>query len=148
MVMCDRTGNNLFSEQKQIALALKQFCEETKTHVILIAHPKKGEGNQDVSGATEVINLADTILRYMRLTDEDKSKLIKDNPEKESYYKKVSAQLVVEKIRDEGRSKTAYFEWEAERGILWDLSDLVHAKSYEDQGLWTKYIGQETKIYW
>ncbi len=148
MVMCERTGNNLFSEQKQIALALKQFCEETKTHVILIAHPKKGEGNQDVSGATEVINLADTILRYTRLTDEEKNEFTKDNPGKESFYKRVSAQLLVEKIRDEGRNKPAFFEWEPERGILWDLSDLVHAKSYEEQGLWTRYIGQESKIHW
>ena len=143
MVLCEKSGNAIFDEQKKITLSLKTFAEEAKVHVILVAHPKKGEGNQDISGATEIQNLSDTIVRYVRIGDAERASLIKVNPDKKDYYKRISATMITEKIRDDGQQRTAYFEWEPERGILFDLSEIKAAAEYEQQGWWTRAVNKQ-----
>jgi len=143
MVLCEKSGNAIFDEQKKITLALKTFAEEAKVHVILVAHPKKGEGNQDISGATEIQNLSDTIVRYVRLSDVEKASMIKANPEKKDFFKRISAMVLTEKIRDDGQQRIAHLEWEPERGILFDVSEIKAASEYEQQGWWTKAVNKQ-----
>ena len=142
MMLCEKRGNAIFDEQKEITKILKNFVNETGTHVILIAHTKKGAGSQDISGATELTNICDTILRYSRIRDEDKASLIKVNPDKKDFFKRISACVTVEKIRDDGRENISWIEWEPERGILFDVSELKSAAEYEQQGYWTKSVNQ------
>jgi twinkle protein len=137
MVICEEPGNRLFTEQKKIILCLKAFAEETGTHVIAIAHPKKGEGEQVISGAAEIENMPDTILRYIRLEDEQKEALIKKYPNMQNIIARASARVKVEKIRDDGNRKISWLVWDCVKGAVYDLSDLAMAKIYQDQGYWT-----------
>ena len=138
MVLNTATGNKKFDEQKRITETLKQFAVRNGTHVLLIAHPKKGEGFQSVSGAGEQENLVDTILRYVRISEESRAKNLAYSGLAEADKAKVSAMLLNEKIRDRGEQKTAYLEWDAERGAVIELSRLAAAETYQKNGYWTR----------
>ena len=58
---------NKFDEQTRIMDDLKQFAKEHNVHVAMLAHPNAG--GEKVSGAMEIENLADTILKYKRLDE-------------------------------------------------------------------------------
>lgn len=146
MVMCEKEGNALFSEQKAISLSLKAFAEETYTHVVLIAHPKKGKDESLVSGAAEIENCADTIIRYIRLDDEQKEQLAKKMPEnKLRQLERASARIKMEKVREDGYKKVGWLEWDAKKGAVYDVSDLSAANWYEEQGFWTRSLLPHTK---
>lgn len=56
---------------------LKAFATEKKATILLVAHPRKTEQgkalvNDDVSGASEITNLADIVLTYSRTGDDEK----------------------------------------------------------------------------
>jgi len=141
MVMCEQQGSYLFSEQKNIIISLGAFAEEMNVHVIIVAHPKKGKGEELVSGAAEIENYADTIIRYLRLDDEQKAQLAKKMPShKLDLLERASARTKVEKIRDDGNKKIGWFEWDAVKGAVYDISDLDASKWYEEQGYWTKSL--------
>lgn len=62
-----------YQAQKQLCLSLKDLCDKYGIVVILVAHPKKvKEGTKptmyDISGASEIVNLADNIFRLSRKT--------------------------------------------------------------------------------
>lgn len=145
MMLCEKNNAALFAEQKNIIIALKTLAEETKTHVILVAHPKKGDGDQDISGATEIMNECDTIIRYIRISEEEREILIKRHPNRANLLDKVSAKLKVEKIRDEGTNIVMWLEWIPERGALYDISELQEAEKYEETGFWTKALNKNLK---
>ena len=145
MMLCEKNSNALFTEQKNIIIALKSFTEETKSHVILVAHPKKGEGHQDISGATEIMNECDSIVRYIRISEEEQEKLISRHRDKEYFLKRISAKLEVNKIRDDGKNIIMWLEWCPEKGALYDISELPEAQKYEEQGLWTKALNKNNQ---
>lgn len=67
-----------YQQQKQLCLALKQLAKKYKLVILLVAHPKKpAKGEKpnmyDVSGASEIVGSADTVLRIERF------KIKKDN---------------------------------------------------------------------
>lgn len=145
MTLCEKTQNALFAEQKKIIDALRDFLKETNTHVILVVHPKKGIGEQDVSGNTDLINQTDTIVRYIRISEEERNALIRKHPNKKHLLERISAKLKVEKIREEGTNLIMWLEWCPERGALYDVSDLYEAETYENQGFWTRSLNKNLK---
>ena len=147
MVVCQKDGPALFSEQKNIALKLKSFAENTNSHVILIAHPKKGCTDEQISGATETQNLSDTIIRYVRINDETKASLIKKMPDKADIIARCSARIKWEKVRDDGHKKTIWLEFDPIKGAVYDVSDLKASTWYEEKNFWTRSILQKSNSF-
>ena len=141
MTLCEADGNRLFTEQKDVTGRLKDFVNKTRTHVILVAHPKKGRGIQDVSGATEIINLADTIIRYSRIDSDFKKSIMKktdDTGYMDSVLERASAVLRIEKCRKGGAFDMTFLEFDEKQGAVFDISHHPRAKEYESLGLWTR----------
>lgn len=71
-----------YQEQKQLCLSLKQLAKKYGLSIILVAHPKKPTEKDkpsmyDVSGASEIVGSADTVLRIVRAKDnEENSKIL------------------------------------------------------------------------
>ena len=144
IITSSSSDKDVFSEQKRIVMALKNFAIKHRVHILLIAHPKSGEGMQKISGAMEQENLADTILYYMRMDG-----LEADNgegiPPKEG--EKVSAVLVNRKVRDEGDSRPCYLQWDDNVGVVREvtstnLPELAQEASaqYNKDGWWSKPV--------
>lgn len=60
-----------YQQQKQLCLSLKQLAKKYKLVILLVAHPKKpAKGEKpnmyDISGASEIVGSADTVLRIER----------------------------------------------------------------------------------
>lgn len=65
-----------YQQQKQLCLALKQLAKKYKLVILLVAHPKKPSKGEkpnmyDVSGASEIVGSADTVLRIERIKKDD-----------------------------------------------------------------------------
>ncbi|WP_297132987.1 DnaB-like helicase N-terminal domain-containing protein [Terrisporobacter sp.] len=65
-----------YRKQKQLCLGLKQLAKKYDLIVLLVAHPKKtskGEGPSmyDVSGASEIVGSADSVIRTERVIRDD-----------------------------------------------------------------------------
>lgn len=80
LMTIDRGRLEELEKQKEIAKVLKNIAKKYKVSVILVAHPKKKQENprkkqefhmHDVSGASEVVNLADYELLLSRDIGED-----------------------------------------------------------------------------
>lgn len=71
-----------YRQQKQLCLALKALAKKYWIAIVLVAHPRKPTGTDtptmyDVSGASEIIGTADTVIRTMRSSkDGEKSKIL------------------------------------------------------------------------
>lgn len=66
-----------FNMQTAFVKDLKAIATEKKITILLIAHPRKTEqgkslSNDDVSGASEITNLADIVLTYSRIDNDPK----------------------------------------------------------------------------
>lgn len=73
MMTIENSGKEELEKQKELAKRLKQIARKHKVCVILVAHPKKKQNAErnkyhmhDVSGASEVVNLADYELLLTR----------------------------------------------------------------------------------
>lgn len=94
--------NKIYGEQKKFTSELKDFCNKFKSHIHLVAHPRKGEnddqmrGKSDVAGSADITNLADNVFVLHRFSDEQKEKREKAN--KEPY----DSMLIVKKNREHG----------------------------------------------
>lgn len=122
MVLTAGYGSNELSMQKKIIAVLKDFALKYQVHVILIAHPKKGEGNQSVSGSGNIENTVDTLLRYIRVSG-DAARTIAastDIPDIETQF--ITAVVLNEKVRNEGESNPMFLEWDSERGVCRDIA--------------------------
>ncbi|WP_040565595.1 DnaB-like helicase C-terminal domain-containing protein [Peptostreptococcus stomatis] len=85
LMMIDRGQFEEFEKQKELAKILKNLAKKYKISVILVAHPRKKQSNlslkntkesyhmHDVSGASEVVNLADYEILISRDIGEDKN---------------------------------------------------------------------------
>lgn len=67
-------------EQKHFIAALKEFCSKYRSHIHVVAHPRKGSsdedvpGKTDISGTADITNLADNVFSFYRFTEEAKEK--------------------------------------------------------------------------
>lgn len=79
LMTIDRGQLEEFEKQKELAKILKNLAKKYRVSVILVAHPKKKQNAKepyhmhDVSGASEVVNLADYEILISRDIGEDKN---------------------------------------------------------------------------
>lgn len=136
-----------FKAQQMIVTRLKEFSDFHQAQIVLIAHPKKGEGDQSISGAAEQENTADTILRFKRVFDQ--SSLVNNLDEFPPHeLPNVTAVVINEKVRDGGRDHMMYMEFDhvrqanVEITYIEEIKDM--AKDYQDTGYYSrpaKYVG-------
>lgn len=71
-------SNRLLGEQKNFVSSLTNFVKKHKTHIHLVAHPRKGSndeqiaGKSDVAGTGDITNLADNVFVLHRFTEDQK----------------------------------------------------------------------------
>jgi RecA-family ATPase len=137
---------NALKAQLTIIAKLKEFCDYYDVHVVLICHPKKGEGHQSISGAMEQENTADTILRFIRIFDQEDVNNNDEFPPHE--FKNVTAVVRCEKVRHGGKDHTMYMEFDQVRQANIEISylDSVRylAKQYKEDGFYSRpstYVG-------
>lgn len=122
--------------QKRIIMELKAFAINYDAHVVLICHPRKGEGDQSVSGAMEQENTADTILRFKR----GLAKFPEEFPELEK--NKITACVLNEKVRNGGKSHTMFMEFDEVRQANIEVAyhrDILHAAdSYYQRSMFSR----------
>jgi hypothetical protein len=135
-----------FKAQQRIVSKLKEFADKFGVYVCLIAHPKKGEGDQSISGAMEQENTADTILRFKRVFFTEEANFDDDFPPHE--LKKVTALILVEKVRNAGETHKMYLEFDQVRQANIEIAYLdttkENAKDYRDCGYFSRpvsYVG-------
>ena len=74
-----------YGEQKNFVSEMKQFVVKNKTHVHLVAHPRKGSkdddfvGKVDVSGTANITDLADNVITLHRYSKKQKELLISED---------------------------------------------------------------------
>ncbi|CEK34619.1 replicative DNA helicase,Replicative DNA helicase,replicative DNA helicase,Replicative DNA helicase,phage replicative helicase, DnaB family,DnaB-like helicase N terminal domain [[Clostridium] sordellii] len=81
MTIQSEGSKDKYSKQEDMAINLKSLAKKYGLVIILVAHPNKGSSQNnehsmyDVSGASEVVNLADHVIKTIRnkKDDEDKS---------------------------------------------------------------------------
>lgn len=134
------SGNDRFSRQTEIVKRLRLFAEERgDTHVVLIVHPKGGDGMQRISGSQEQQNISDTILRYVRLNDKkEKEKFLSGTAFTAEEAESISAVVFNEKVREEGVQDPIFLTYDGSTGTLRELSSKNRASQYEAQGYWVK----------
>ena len=115
-----------YAAQIKFALALKRFTRKYPVTVILVAHPKKPAPGQkeagmyDISGSSEIVNLADRAFAVG---------ILKDDPQGFNSY------LTVVKDRQTGRvgqKVKMYYDYATAR-IYSDAEELNKRYSWEDQ---------------
>lgn len=131
---------NTNTAQIMIIAKLKEFADYYNVHIVLIAHPRKGDGDQSISGAMEQENTADTILRFKRIYSSHG--LGKDDGFPSAELSKVTAMVTNEKVRNGGKQHPMYMEFCEIRQVNIDiayLDDLVDiAKDYEEDGKYSR----------
>lgn len=136
-----------FKAQQSIVARLKEFCDYHNAHIVLIAHPRKGDGDQSVSGAMEQENTADTILRFKRVFDQSSISSNQDEfPPHE--LPNITAVVINEKVRDGGRDHMMYMEFDHVRQANIEITYIEEikdmAKDYRDTGYYSRpvtYVG-------
>ena len=119
--------DNVNKAQCYIISKLKEFAVNYQVHVVIIAHPKKGDGDQSVSGAMEQENTVDTILRFKRVFTTDG--LEKGTQFPASQLRRVTALVVNEKVRNGGTQHKMFMEFDHVRQANIDLAYLPNVES-------------------
>jgi len=136
-----KSGNEKFAEQERIITALNQFKIESGAHILLVAHQAKHDTR--VSGLSLQEDLADTVLRYLRIKPDNRKEVsgwLSSSKLPESAKQNISALLLTEKIRDNGTEYPALLTWDDERGACIEVSSNIKAAEYEHAGYWVKHI--------
>lgn len=149
-VLNSNQGTSKFAHQDSIITALDSFKLKYDCDVILIVHPKKGDGFESASGIGEIENLADTVIRFIRLSDDPhiietenymkKSKAlawVRDFPE--AVKEKITAVLTFEKVK-KGSKYSALLEWDPIREVSIEVSMRDKALEYQNNGFWVRHI--------
>ena len=116
---------NALEAQKRIIMELKEFAVRTKSTIVLICHPRKGDGDQSISGALEQENTADTILRFTRGN-------ITNTPDAIPNRVSITAKVTCEKIRNGGTMHPMFFEFNNERQANIEVAYLPELKFIAD----------------
>lgn len=67
---------NYWRAQSNFAGALKDFAQENFCHIVLVAHPKKGDSgdiNDNVSGSSDITNRADNVINVKKLDEKERT---------------------------------------------------------------------------
>ena len=136
--------------QIYIIRELKKFVNINNVHLILIVHPNKG--GEDISGATEIQNLADGIMTLNRFNNigesEVESKAL-DNLRSRFNGKDVSSLLRFSKGRDDGTFIEMGLVFEGETGRLLDASPEMDRDNYHRDGYYAvpRYTDEDVPNY-
>ena len=122
---------NTNTAQIMIIAKLKEFADYYNVHIVLIAHPRKGDGDQSISGAMEQENTADTILRFKRIFSGDGIGKDVGFPSAES--SKVTAMVLNEKVRNGGKEYPMFMEFDEVKQINIDITYLSDLEDIADQ---------------
>lgn len=117
---------NTLEAQRRIITELKEFAVRTKSTVVLICHPRKGEGDQSISGALEQENTADTILRFTR------QKSFSDIPDVIPSNISITAKVICEKVRNGGTMHPMFLEFSNEKQANFEITYLPELKYHFD----------------
>ncbi len=77
-------GDDKYEEQKQLLISLQAFAKKYNVFICVVAHPKKNNASLEdvdqyiISGASEIVNLANFVLYLKRLNDKEVEKLQED----------------------------------------------------------------------
>lgn len=80
MTVQNEGNKDKYSKQEDMAINLKSLAKKYGLVIILVAHPNKGSSQNnehsmyDVSGASEVVNLADHVIKTIRNKKDDEEK--------------------------------------------------------------------------
>jgi len=150
-VLNSGSGKDKFSQQSDIIMALDVFKLKYDCDIILITHPKKGKGFESTSGMGEIENLADTVIRFIRLTDdkhivETENYMLKSNALSSTKFPddikaRITAIMTFEKVK-KGTKFACYFIWDAERETSIEVSTMPTALEYQQQGHWVEYVNR------
>jgi twinkle protein len=95
-------SNEILGEQKKFVSRLKDFASDFKSHIHLVAHPRKSNsdddtiGKTDVAGTGDITNLADNVFVLHRFSEEKKEIRRKEGK------KNIDSMLIVKKNREHG----------------------------------------------
>jgi len=85
--------NNLNLEQKKVVSDFCDFAEKFNCHIHLVTHAKKPQGiketmpmKSDISGSSDIVNLAHNVLSVYRFTDEEREENVKSGQENYSTW--------------------------------------------------------------
>jgi replicative DNA helicase len=142
MVMNKKTGNAKFDEQNRITEACIKFAADYDVHVVIVAHPAKGQTG--VSGVMEQENRVDNILRYFRFRAGDakkKNAMLANTDLPEDLYDKITAVVLNEKARKRGSTQIPMFlMFDGMRGAVIEVTTLSKGSEYEEAGYWVKSV--------
>lgn len=94
--------SKILGEQKKFVSKLKDFTANFKSHIHLVAHPRKASnddemtGKSDVAGSGDITNLADNVFVMHRYSEEMKDKRAEEGKED------IDSLLIVKKNREMG----------------------------------------------
>lgn len=134
MILTNGTDDATAKERvRQIKIIgeLKKFVNVTNTHVVLIVHPNKG--GEDISGATEIQNLADGIINLYRFNNSGNSELDEKllQPLKDRFHgRNTSSLLRFSKGRDNATFYEMGLEFNAHTGRLLDSDSDMDKDNY------------------
>ena len=80
LMRIDFNGQEEYDAQKEFVSKLLSFSKKYKSHIFLVAHPRKGEsdaktpGKVDIAGTANITNLAHNVLMLWRTTEEARKK--------------------------------------------------------------------------
>lgn len=130
-------GQDKYEEQKQLLIQLQAFAKKYNVFICVVAHPKKNNASLEdvdqyvVSGASEIVNLANFVLYLKRLSDDEKEKLAELGIE-------ASIGGVALKDREFGDlNKKEYWNYEIKTGRF--LDTVNQNKSLEKTYNWENY---------
>ena len=136
---------NKFDEQTRIMDDLKQFAKDYNVHVAMLAHPNADD--KKISGAMEIENLADSIIKYKRIDEQTAVAMSACYGMPEHEAKKISAVVTYEKVRNHGTSYPMFLEWDAEHGIVVDVAYREDIKNNADKYKQKNWFSRSVKKY-
>lgn len=126
--LIDNLENDYFRKQSKFVTELSKLAKKYNVIIILVAHPRKTNGNfnnDDVSGSSNVTNLADVVLNFGRATEEEE--------EEEGYNNYLS----VMKNRLTG---TVLYENKSIKIIYSKRSKRMQSKKYKDKKIYRCFL--------
>jgi len=120
-------GDNLNSAQGDITDTLKNICSTLNVHIILVAHPKKGQQNlnsESVSGSQKIVNTVDNMVSFQRFDkmDDATGSKIKQHINRNGQYDDITAFLKIEKNRVWAKLATVPMRYDETTNCIHDLA--------------------------
>lgn len=119
-------GGDIYAAQGDIIDQLKNIASALNVHIILIAHPKKGQqylNSESVSGSQKIANTVDNMISFQRFDkmDPGASDNIKQRLNKNNEYDDITAFIKLEKNRVWAKLATIPMRYNEETNCIHDM---------------------------